>query len=326
MRPAGLATGVGAGRTVTSEEVMPTASFDSASAVPLAHALVNHLGASAGIRVFSIKGPTLALLGLREERLAADADIWVEPSRVDDIHAMLVEIGWRVRFESADRQARFLPAHSRTFTHPGWPCDLDVHWWFPGLGVSPGRAFEILWPCAVDAKLANQPVRVLNRPAAGLIAALHGLRHARSALHRDDLDDLATRLAACPVAEQQEFGELARQLEAVEVMAPILGRLGLSYDHQPLNEKDRRIWFEYTQTCDDGYTGAWIAQLRDARWRDRPMVLSRALWKSTADLQAASPDVKLRWPQRLRLRSIRWWSGMRHAPRAIWIVLATKEH
>ncbi|MBO9704835.1 MAG: nucleotidyltransferase family protein, partial [Arthrobacter sp.] len=126
------------------------------SATPLAYAMVDRLARTNGIRVLAIKGPVLAAMGLRPRKVSSDADILVEPDRMAELCAVLESKGWR------DREVRFSPSildpHSRTLIHPEWPCDIDVHSYFPGFFGPAEDVFDVLWEGRVSVSMANVAV------------------------------------------------------------------------------------------------------------------------------------------------------------------------
>ncbi len=67
-----------------------------AEGVPLAHTLVDRVARDQGIRALLIKGPILAIQGLREPRQSGDVDVLCEPARVRDLTDALGDLGWEV--------------------------------------------------------------------------------------------------------------------------------------------------------------------------------------------------------------------------------------
>ena len=64
-------------------------------AVPLLHALIARAADDLGVRVLAIKGPVVALQGLREQRTSADVDVLVHPRDLEPLVDGLVALGWR---------------------------------------------------------------------------------------------------------------------------------------------------------------------------------------------------------------------------------------
>src|SRR5689334_4083770 len=103
-------------------------------AVLLAHGLVQRLAESVGARVLFVKGPTAVAVGARPPRPSSDVDVLVDPASFATLCEAIEGLGWirRVVPTHVPRAADVLFDHSAHFIHPQWPCDLDVHYLFPG--------------------------------------------------------------------------------------------------------------------------------------------------------------------------------------------------
>ena len=89
------------------------------------------------VRILFIKGPTAVLMGARPPRPSSDVDVLCEPGGMEKLGAALEACGWRRRVpESAKPHfvyaAKYLFEHSVHYIHDEWPCDLDIHYNFPG--------------------------------------------------------------------------------------------------------------------------------------------------------------------------------------------------
>ena len=67
----------------------------------------------------------------------------IEPSGFDVFVAAIEHAGWRER--ASTLAGSVFTTHSRTFVHRDWPCDLDVHRFFPGFLAEPETVFDELW-------------------------------------------------------------------------------------------------------------------------------------------------------------------------------------
>ena len=154
---------------------MPEASVELNEAVALAHALVSSVAKAEALRVIFVKGPGCALQGLRAAgTLSSDVDAWEDPTQRGQLAGHLVARGWLERPKSD--LDNFYPVHSRTFYHPQWPCDIDVHSRFPGMDKEPALVFDALWSRRTTVTIAHQTVCVPDEEDHALILALHSLR------------------------------------------------------------------------------------------------------------------------------------------------------
>nr|WP_246414283.1 nucleotidyltransferase family protein [Microbacterium thalassium] len=119
------------------------------------------------IRALIIKGPTLHHHGLRAPRESTDVDVLVEPPRVEQLAHALLQVGWTPRRSRHPRQAD--APHSLTFVHPQWPCDIDLHAFFPGILATPTEAFELLWQSHEQLAIANVACDIPDATASSVI-------------------------------------------------------------------------------------------------------------------------------------------------------------
>ena len=105
-------------------------------AVPLAHALIARLADDLGLRALAIKGPAVALQGLREPRTSADVDVLVHPRDLEPLVEGVVALGWRRQV--AGTYASIMPPHSVNLLSDRWPIGIDVHHYYPGFLADAG--------------------------------------------------------------------------------------------------------------------------------------------------------------------------------------------
>ena len=108
-------------------------------AVPLLHTLVARAAADLGLRVLAIKGPVVALQGMRAPRASADLDVLVHPRDLGPLVDGLVALGWRRAVEGT--YASIMPPHSTNLLSDLWPVAMDVHHYFPGFLADAGEVF-----------------------------------------------------------------------------------------------------------------------------------------------------------------------------------------
>lgn len=138
----------------------------TAEAIELGHAWLQDIARSRDVRVLFIKGPVLHWYGLRPGRQSADIDILVEPERFDVMMSALQTAGWAER--PGDPPLPGVTTHSRTLIHAEWPCDIDLHFRFPGFLAPPSHAFDALWETRRKALLGHKPCDVPSRSGAAL--------------------------------------------------------------------------------------------------------------------------------------------------------------
>lgn len=205
-------------------------------AVDLMSAWVSRAADDRGIRTLLIKGTSLWYLGLRPEQNSLDVDLLVEPSKLDSLDRALRQDGWVRREERFSGQ--WDAPHSRTFVHPEWPCDIDVHWFFPGFLADRALVFNELWDRQTRMTLAHSVCPIPDVASSALVLLLNRVRSgdpsvpteievwARS-LSVEDRDEvraliartgceatLAPQLVALdltPPADQVEHGEASRR-------------------------------------------------------------------------------------------------------------------
>lgn len=293
---------------------LPTVTLRADEAVELNHAWVSSLAAAHGIRALIIKGPALARQGLREERLSADTDILVDPARFSALCDLVLAAGWRER--ASILIAEHTSPHSRTFVRDGWPCDLDVHRFFPGFLADPAVVFDALWARRENLDFAHQQRPVTDRAGSALILALHSVRSTQQQRrHPVELAQL-TRVTLTP-DEKSAVGTLALATGSAATLAEVLPQLGIHVD-APTGELISPELREWRELVDVGAYGSyfWLRAFRHSPLRDWPRLAWRAFWPTDHDLLIARPEIPDAFWPKLRGRTARWGRGLRSLPRA----------
>lgn len=278
--------------------------------VLLGHALVGRLADSLGIRVFFIKGPASVLQGLREAKLSADVDVFVDPARLDELLQALRERGWRER--PVDPDSMTFPKHSVTVHHPEWPCCIDVHFRFPGMEKPAPVCFESLWANTKTIALAGQRLRVHARELGVLFLALHALRSPSLPACRQELDylaDLARREGLSEV-----LLELAAVTDALAAVRPFLEGL-LPSTITPVWPKPSTEWRNRVATQEPG--SARLVAIVQAPWAEKPKMLRGALFPSPEVFLSGNIYADMSLPGRLRQHRARWARFLRAVPRLV---------
>ncbi len=285
------------------------------SGVDLGHAWVQELADGLGVRVLFLKGPTLSRQGLRAERTSSDVDVLVDPVAFDRLCAEIVARGWQER--PAPLIGRLTSVHSRTFLHPYWPCDLDVHRHYPGMLVDPGAAFDALWAEHETSVFAQRSCTVPSRLSNIVILALHSLRGTRrQARHAAELDALVN--VVLTPAERAHLPGLASRTGTTVTLAEVFRRMGVVVPVDP-HERESAAARRWRERVASGSFGSyfWFAALRDARGLDRAVIASRAIWPSRSDLILSRPETVDTAIGRAAARLRRWCRGAHSVPRAL---------
>ncbi len=257
--------------------------LDMKAATLLAHALAAAIARSLDARAISIKGPIAEHYDLRAPRVSADADVLIEPSRYVEFCEALESRGWHTRV--GRETPALLPHHSRTFIHKDWPCDIDVHWMFPGFFAGAEVAFDVLWSSRQEVTVAHSPVQAPSKAGAAAIMALHAERDRRSAKHIEEHQLVCAALnESFTTAEREEFVEIARRGRAIWTLRDYFDAADLGPATVDVGAEQRRQWELFSSWVDDASTVAWWQRVRAAPWREKLGWAWRAVWVSRKDL------------------------------------------
>jgi len=282
-------------------------SFSLNEANALAHALLARIGRDNGIRTLSIKGLVADHHGLRKPRVAADADVIVEPGRFDEFCRLLTAHGWHLRVER--EVPSLLGPHSVTFIRDDWPNDIDAHVRFPGFFADDGTVFERLWQTRAFMEAAHNEITVPSRGASAVIAALHAVRYTKSVRHAGELEQIAHLLTEeFTDAEREEFVDVARAGHAQWVLRELFDLIDQPYEVDA-NPRQQELWDTNRATVEDGAAVSWLSMLKAAPLHRKPAVLFRALWISRVDIPRNDanrmPTLGEAWAHRM----LRWRRG-----------------
>ncbi|WAJ32018.1 nucleotidyltransferase family protein [Arthrobacter sp. FX8] len=278
--------------------------------VLLGHALVARLADSLGIRVFFIKGPVSVMQGLRQAKISADVDVFVDPSKLDELLQAVSDRGWRKR--PVDPDSMTSPKHSITVHHTEWPCCIDIHFHFPGMEKPHRDCFESMWENTHTIELAGQQLKVPVRELGTLFVALHALRSPGVAACRQELEYLAefTRLES----QSQALLELATATGALAAVRPFLEGL-LPESITPAWPEPTLEWRNRLMAQEPG--SARLIAITQAPWRDRPKILWRGVFPQTEVLLSRNIYADMSLPGRLAQYRDRWARFLRAVPRLV---------
>ncbi|SFB87236.1 hypothetical protein SAMN04487968_102105 [Nocardioides terrae] len=279
--------------------VATVATLELAEAVELGYVLVARVADNVGARALAIKGRVNEAHGLRAPRASADADVLVEPTRLDDVVTGLLELGWR---KVPTPSAPAFAYHSVTLNHPQWPCELDVHDRFPGFLAEPDVVFDALWAERTDLAAANVAVPATGIYGSTLVMGLHALRTPSDQRNGRELAGLVERLSSERL-NLARLQDLASATGCLATARPLLHELGVMVPHHP--NGDRRIveWEVRRSTAQTRNLGWLLAVRRTPPWRWPGIVLRAVL--------ADEPYLRHFYPQaptgKRGLWLARWW-------------------
>ncbi|MGC0368430.1 nucleotidyltransferase family protein [Microbacterium sp. SLBN-111] len=262
------------------------------AAVSLLAPVVQAFADRHGIRILGIKGQALALQGLRTARSTGDVDMLVDPSRFDELCALLRHHRWR------DRDGKILVPlppegsasvpHARTLEHPHWPTHLDLHRYYPGFLGPAQETFEFLWDARDRVGDGTLSLEVPARIDHWLLAALHAIRSGDER-QMTDLRERAQAEFAGRMSTVLERGIELRAFEPLRGQFLLLGEQGpapANVEPPLLTAWNRRL--RDSRADDD----AFVEQLLDARGRVRMALLLRQIFpppRSARAFHAVAP-------------------------------------
>lgn len=289
----------------------PVAPLPSGVALQLAHAVVRHAAEVSGARIIVVKGLAAARIGMRDAWRGADVDVMAEPGRFDALITTLNRLGWHARPADDDQLA--FPPHSLSLTHPHWPCDLDVHFRFPGFERADADVFEALWSHRVEAEVADGRIWVTDEVDTVLTLALHDLRNPRVARHRSDLLALSRHIEPIDpralIERAEELGALACARPFLEPLLPAGRTDAVAWD-EPSHEWRLRLLDPLARR---------IVLFLDGTYRRNGVPLRRLFAPPrTTIVKDGLPHAPVGTVVLARGYVRRWVRGIRHAPAALW--------
>ena len=290
----------------------------------MAHALLTRLAEIEGVRILFIKGPTAVQMGARPPRPTSDVDLLCEPGGMARLGTALESCGWRRRdAQSAKPQfkyaAKYLFDHSHHYIHDEWPCDLDIHYNFPGFFAPPDVVFDALWNRRSTAEVAHWRVPCADFVGQAAIVGLHALRDPGVARNELDLDHLETRLRQ--IGAGDDLTDLAEITGASETLKPLLARADGRAPHPEWSDPEQLDqWRVRTRSAvtDASYVATtWLLELLEAPWRARVSIARRAVFPPRSTLVKAETNQEVTTIDFAKLYLRRWWLVIHHSRRAL---------
>ncbi|MFD7870005.1 nucleotidyltransferase family protein [Microbacterium sp. NPDC059771] len=300
---------------MTGEQHAPPAAAAS-SALPidaagrLAHALVAYTAAEAGVRALSLKGPFAAEYGLRDRRPSADADVLVDPAALPALRERLEQRGWHTR--AGRMPPTFIDLHSVTLIHDDWPCDIDLHRFFPGFLAAPEVVFELLWQGREVHRAGGAAVLTPSRAGMAAVVALHAARDPHVSKNRRDAESVRTAVATrFTAAEVREFCDIVRGGRAQWVLRELIAEAGLPLTADDATADEKALWLRNQQPAPAKAASLWIREIADAPLRHKVRVLLHALWVPRDDIPRNDPHRRPSRREALAFQRRRWARGFR---------------
>jgi hypothetical protein len=212
--------------------------------------------------------------------------------------------------------------HSAHYIHIDWPCDLDVHYNFPGFLAEPDRVFDALWKRRTSVDVAGQAIPTPDVLGQALVVGLHALRDESREQSRADLEHL-TRIAPLADDDAAALARLARDTGCSGSAADLLRRLGV----QPLpltQPEQHRLGDWQLRQVGLGRSTPWLLEIQQAPLRDKVATVGRALFPPRDHLVSSHLADDLTRSQLARLHVARLTRGVAALPRAS-LVLARRQ-
>jgi hypothetical protein len=248
---------------------------------PLVHVLCERVAQQSGSRVLAIKGPVVAMQGLRAPRTSADVDVLVHPDDLTAFVDHMRAVGWHDATETT--APRLVRSHSVNLLHDHWPVGIDVHHHFPGFLAPDAEVFDALWARRRAYVLAGARVTAADPVGMVAVVGLHLLREDAEGTSAR-VDDLVGRAAAVLGPEDREaLLQLACETDAVVPLRPILLRLGLkrAATAESKNPTELAQWFDRAGAPPGT---VWGRQLSQTPWWRWPQVLWHSMRLTDAEI------------------------------------------
>ena len=230
--------------------------------VRFGHAAVQRIADAHSLDVLHIKGDALDDSLIHPRRVATDADVLVRPDHVDRLITVLTDAGYR----STGSFASGSPfEHSMTMWHTQWGY-LDVHRHYPGVGLPPAEAFDVLWRDRTHKRIAGTECPVPALPAQVGILVMHA---GRSVPGGQPGVDVAHSWQHAPPGRQA-----ATRAWVAEVRGEVAFAAGIGELHTLPPSTERDLWQAVTR---EGRLQEWRARIAAAPdLRTRAVLVLRA--------------------------------------------------
>ncbi len=212
------------------------------------HAAVQYLADEIGVDLLHIKGVAVDP-ALRSDRASgSDVDVLVRPGHIARLDRAMRQHGWRL-YSTFEWGSPF--GHAQTYLHDAWGY-VDIHRFFPGIRVEPGRAFERLWRDRSEVQIAGIGCYV---PSVAGQSVLLVLNAARSGTGRSV--DVRTAWIDASADRRAEMAALVADLDGPVAFAAATNGL-----ERYRRERDYRLWKIVSEG--GSRSAEWWARIRAA--------------------------------------------------------------
>lgn len=265
--------------------------LERAEANELASGIALEAAKISDARPLFVKGTSLTYHRLRPDRVSADVDVLVEPTKVDTFLAKLAEFGWHPRLgEYNDFPVRH---HSVTVIHDDWPCDIDVHRRFPGFLADPVVAFEELWRRRQSMHVAGHDVPITDYSSSAVIMALHSVRSTvDNPRHTSELVRLIEISREWDDQQRADIAAVAARTGATRALQDVLPLLGVTArpDEVAIDDEALQAW-QLRVTGQETPLRIWLRYASEGVGvRDTLGRIWRALWPAEDFFLATHPE------------------------------------
>ena len=171
----------------------------------------------------------------------------------------------------AQQRAWFLPEHSVTMRHPTWPCEIDVHSYYPGFLADPSVVFDVLWESRTEIVLGGQPIPVGDPAGNAAILALHSLRAGGAVGQDPAYTPLVAAVRSYDPDLRQDLSDIAAATGALETLGPFLREVEAPAPRVPVRRGTPADLEAWSLLCEAGTqtTGAALVYelTRTRMWR-----------------------------------------------------------
>lgn len=197
---------------------MSSSALPLSQRVRLAHAAVDYLAESEGIRVLHIKGPLAAAQFPERPSGLSDVDVLVDPERAIDLVTALTQRGWQAEASSAYPTSNHAIVLTEDTT---FHCTFDLHVRYPGITLADQEAFETLWAQRTETMLAQRTLNTLLPSAHAQILLLEAARNYADDPVRNSkkVDGV---MQALDTRQWEAFWALAHTTGAARILASLL--------------------------------------------------------------------------------------------------------
>ncbi|ALO67776.1 hypothetical protein AS189_16435 [Arthrobacter alpinus] len=250
---------------------MTTSELRLSEAVPLGTAFLQELCRNNGIPALFLKGPAATILGFRPGQPSTDIDVLVRKKDKDKAVALLGTMGWNLRGEGWEE---FYSSHSVTLFHSQWPCDIDIHYRFPGMS-STAHAFDVLYSERQSVPLGGRDIDVPGPLGSVCFQALHALRNPWISSQKFNFTFLVNE---APAPAFDSLLAFSQEIDALAAMKPYFTAVYTMPDSFAWPRPSRE-WLARTTAKTRG--SIRLMELIDAPWHEKIQILKRQFTPSS---------------------------------------------